>query len=150
MKIGDNLYVVNKDDRTSSLDEHNFKILELKCIFKVNDFTTLKYFVARWGNSGRDRFGKFIHPFDALKEIYDKNKTIIKTWADGDIVVTTHETMEELKDDLTGGFDNIYINKDDAKDELKFLMTKHLETLKDRHLGLTETIEKLNKNLKEL
>jgi hypothetical protein len=149
MNIGDNLYIVNRDDRISSVDEHNFKILELKCIFKVSEFTTLKYFVSRWGSSGRDQFGKFIHPFEVLREIKSDNKTIIKSWRDGEVVVTTHETMEELKDDLSGGFDKIYVSKDDAKDEIKSLLTMHLETLKSRETDLKETIEQLNRNLKE-
>lgn len=143
MKIGDKLFMVNRDDRYSSLEDHNFNIIEVSAVMQCRGIQLVTF-----GN-----LRKFsIDPEHFIEEMGRTKKDVIhygrRYSPDGVIVVKTN-SLEDAAQKISKENNNTYWRIEDAKPELKNLISGQLEVLIRREKDLKDLITKIKQVLNE-
>lgn len=143
MRVGDKLYRVNRDNRNSRLEDHNFIIIELTGHLKVG-FTNLLCF------GYLDQLN--LCPSDLIKSMRNSNGDVIhlRNGDRGGVIVVKADSLEEAATKISEVDRSVYIQKEDAREEVKTLLQGELKAMMGRQKSLEETINQISESLKEL
>jgi len=148
MQIGDKLYRVNRDDRHSSIDTHRFIVIEVCAIFKLRSENIVCF---------GSLHNLTLTPSSMLDNMIKNGKHVLhippSRSADGDtqgLLVVRASSLESAAEEISKDTQNVYVQKEAARDEIKNLMEDELKVMKDRESSLKESIEKLSNTLKEI
>lgn len=144
MNIGDKLYKVNRDDRSNNLEKHNFLILELSAIMSL----------------GRNKLVVFgyldnivLGPTDLLERMYRTEKEVITLSSrhrNNETVIVKANNLKEAAEKISTGLRNVYVQKQDAREEIIDLLRGQLTEMNRRRESVIESIKQINESLIEL
>jgi hypothetical protein len=138
MKLGDKIFKVNRDDRLSDVDTHDFIVLELRAQIQVNSFQTLSYFSARHFS---DDTSRFLKPQPIMGDVQKNGGTLYIRHFEGDIIVTMEKTLKDLSKVLKEKHSMFYTTKEDAKPEIYDIMKQQLAVMERKAETLVKEIE---------